>query len=382
MSPVRNLSPQRWLPRLDWIAKGTGLGDKSRELILPDRLAQRLGTERVTELRVQFPYDAIGLPEEIEWPYSEPHVCPTFFRLQVPRQDRAGRPRRPVVCMSDGRYVFFREAHIVKEPGFDASVRRGDPPTIPCLRTEEGHESPCPFSVPRKRGGSPPCTLVCQLHLLVPFPLADGSGYGIEAGSYVLEVPPSKIGDVFAQLTLLRTLTAGRLVGKTFLLRWEETTTKHRDPETQRTTTAKFFAPRFEIIEDVAVAGVSADQAIGAEEGVEESAAELSSAGPRHDEYAEADAAVQGVGEALRELMAHYPGPDLAPGSSNEAQRKTIRDFLGRHSVDAERLVRVLWDTSLENLSAAQAAAMIRWSQKLVPDEAAAVQYHLEDLTA
>lgn len=376
MSPVKSGVTGYWLRRLGWLAKGEGLGRKSKTLILPPALAARLGTDRTAELVVRFPYNKIGLPGEVEFPYTEPHVFPTFYRLQVPRKPRSPQDRvtRPICCLGDGEWVFYRRADLVSTPGFDQDVHRSHPIRVPCVRGENGPAPQCPFAVPTNRGQEPPCKLVGELHLLIPYPLPDDpTQRGVELGVYVLEVPPSRISDVLGQLSVLRELAGGQLTGHDFRLVWEAT----------RVGRNTFYAPRFEMT--VPPYYATADQASGVEEdavaesaraGAEELVAEseeeavAAAQEPVEQSRPAASVAEQGGAEIQAALLARFDalhasfqGLNTAPGTALPGQQQNIQAGLTALSLAGSpspvELLGKLRGSPCAALSAAQAAALV-----------------------
>lgn len=396
MSPVKTVDRGYWLRRLGWLAKGEGLGQKSRTLILPPPLAARLGTNRVTELMVRFPYNKIGLPGEVPFPYTEPHVFPTFYRLQVPGRKPSGpqdRVARPICCLSDGEFVFYRKAGLVSAPGFDQAVQRGEPPRVPCVRTASGGAAPCPFAIAKDRKSEPPCTLVGELHLLISYPLPDSPAQrGIELGVYILEVPPSRINDVWGQLSVLRDLVGGQLTGHEFRLVWEATQVVGHAGRTS------FYAPRFEMT--VPPNYATADQASGVEGEAEvarevpplpveqdaEAAEEIVTGEIVAEEKEPPEAGEQGGKKSLRpelqqqmqHLYASYQGLTRTAGSALPGQRQNIQGLLAKVGItaDAAEVLAAINDTETLPLSAAQAAAFVALLQAITdsPTQAAAFQ--------
>lgn len=354
MAPVHSLAEQdQWLPTLGWFSKGHGLA-KSPRLILPGRLAAKFGVAEVSTLRCYLPYDAIGLPGEVAWPYNTPHVAPTFYRLQVYRRGSASGERRPVVCMGDGTSVFFRQPNLVSQPGFDIAVR-WDRKDVPCRRAADEVENPCPFSQAEEEGKSPPCTLVCQLHLVVLYPLNDGSGgYGCEAGVYILEVPASKASETLAQLRVLREIGGGHLVGHEFTLQWEQAPGR------------QFYVPRLALVSLPPAAG-EPNQVVSAVQ--EEQPPQVAEAAePIPPASGDLGLVVQAQ-TRLAELLGEGGRVSRARGSSNAGQRQRIAALCAGRGISADDVVPALVGVAVSDLSAAQAAAVIRWGRDL-PAEA------------
>jgi len=366
MSPVVTLPSGLWLPRLGYFAKGESWSQKSAALRLPGRLAALVGQTEAATLRVRFPYDAIGLPGEVPFPYDQPHVAPTFYRFKRPirRPDGAAdQVGRPVVCMSDGQTVTYRQSGLAQEPGFEQTVRWGQP-ALPCQRADSGAATPCPFSVSKKEGAEPPCQFCCELHLLVPF---GPDCQRVEMGVYILEVPRSKVAEVLAQLKALRDMQGGHLVGSEVLLHWEPVETSWSDPATGTTKRTLFYAPQFTLLGG----------------GPPERAPQLSTppdtapaAGEEPAPTPEPDVMRAALCQRLAEFAQQFERLSHTPGSLKGPQKEAVAQSWVDHGLSLAQLVAVLWngEKQVTELAAVEAAALARWGQQVTAAEVTALR--------